>query len=167
MGGMSRTGRGRGRARAEIAVVRVLEKRLGALPVVAEFGRRLRIAEIVDELCPVRRVVWISHAPCPARRAGSRQVPHREHSVGGGTSSRSSGSGARDSPVPGCPGCRPRLRSLRRSLSEDWRAFRSALRRSRAPIGSFDGGIPEVVLSDPSRRSSSATLSSSRRYRSS
>src|SRR5271163_2732846 len=58
---MSRTGRGRGRARAEIAVVRVLEKRLGALPVVAEFGRRLRIAEIIDELCPVRPVAWISH----------------------------------------------------------------------------------------------------------
>jgi transposase len=61
MGGMSRTGRGRGRARAEIAVVRVLEKRLGALPVVAEFGRRLRIAEIVDELCPVRPLAWITH----------------------------------------------------------------------------------------------------------
>jgi uncharacterized protein DUF4277 len=61
MSGMSRTGRGRGRARAEVAVVRVLEKRLGALPVVAEFGRRLRIAEIVDELCPVRPVAWISH----------------------------------------------------------------------------------------------------------
>jgi len=61
MGGMSRTGRGRERARAEIAVVRVLEKRLGALPVVAEFGRRLRIAEIVDELCPVREVAWITH----------------------------------------------------------------------------------------------------------
>jgi hypothetical protein len=42
-------------------VVRVLEKRLGALPVVAQFGRRLRIAEIVDELCPVRPVAWISH----------------------------------------------------------------------------------------------------------
>ncbi len=39
----------------------MLEKRLGALPVVAEFGRRLRIAEIVDELCPVRPVAWISH----------------------------------------------------------------------------------------------------------
>jgi hypothetical protein len=61
VGGMSRTGRGRERARAEIAVVRVLEKRLGALPVVAGFGRRLRIAEIVDELCPVRPVAWISH----------------------------------------------------------------------------------------------------------
>ena len=44
MGGMVRTGRGRERARAEIAVVRVLEKRLGALPVVAEFGRRLRMS---------------------------------------------------------------------------------------------------------------------------
>ena len=42
-------------------MVRVLEKRLGALPVVAEFGRRLRIAEIVDELCPVRPVAWITH----------------------------------------------------------------------------------------------------------
>jgi hypothetical protein len=61
MSGMSRTGRGRGRARAEIVVARVLEKRLGALPVVAEFGRRLRIAEIIDELCPVRPVAWISH----------------------------------------------------------------------------------------------------------
>ena len=61
MGGMSRTGRGRGRARAEIAVVRVLEKRLGALPVVAQFGRRLRIAEVVDELCRVRQVAPVSH----------------------------------------------------------------------------------------------------------
>ena len=42
-------------------MVRVLEKRLGALPVVAQFGRRLRIAEVVDELCPVRPVAPISH----------------------------------------------------------------------------------------------------------
>src|SRR5216684_2216496 len=61
MSGISRTGRGRRRARAEVAVVRVLEKRLGALPVVAEFGRRLRIAEIVDELAPVRPLAWITH----------------------------------------------------------------------------------------------------------
>src|SRR5947207_1997341 len=61
MSGMARTGRGRGRARAEVAVARVLEKRLGALPVVAQFGRRLRIAEVVDELCPVRQVALISH----------------------------------------------------------------------------------------------------------
>jgi transposase len=61
MSGMSRTGQGRGRARAEIAVARTVEKRLGALPVVAQFGRRLRIAEVVDELCPVRPVAPISH----------------------------------------------------------------------------------------------------------
>ena len=42
-------------------MVRVLEKRLGALPVVAQFGRRLRIAEVVDALCPVRQVAPISH----------------------------------------------------------------------------------------------------------
>ena len=42
----------------------MLEKRLGALlPVVAEFGRRLRIGEIIEELCPVRLGAphWISH----------------------------------------------------------------------------------------------------------
>ncbi len=42
-------------------MARVLEKRLGALPVVAQFGRRLRIAEVVDELCPVRPVAPVSH----------------------------------------------------------------------------------------------------------
>ena len=42
-------------------MARVLEKRLGALPVVAQFGRWLRIAEVVDELCPVREVAPISH----------------------------------------------------------------------------------------------------------
>jgi hypothetical protein len=36
----------------------------------------------------------------PARSAPSRAVPHREHCAGGGTSSRSSGSGSRDSPAP-------------------------------------------------------------------
>ena len=34
---------------------------MGALPVVGQFGRRLRIAEVVDELCPVRQVAPISH----------------------------------------------------------------------------------------------------------
>lgn len=33
-----------------------VEKMLGSLPVVAEFCRRLRIAEVVDELCPMRKV---------------------------------------------------------------------------------------------------------------
>ena len=39
----------------------MLEKRLGALTVAAQFERRLRIAEVVDELCPVRHVAPISH----------------------------------------------------------------------------------------------------------
>ena len=88
MGGMLRTGRGRGRARAEIAVVRVLEKRLGALPVVAEFGRRLRIAEIIDELCPVRPVAWISHGEViealVANRLTAPAPMVRVQDVGGG-----------------------------------------------------------------------------------
>ena len=39
-----------------------VEKMLGALPVVAEFGRRLRLRQIVDAVCPMREVstsaVW-------------------------------------------------------------------------------------------------------------
>ena len=33
-----------------------MEKMLGALPVVADFGRRLRLREIVDAVCPMREV---------------------------------------------------------------------------------------------------------------
>ena len=73
---------------------------------------------------PVTNVVIFTSRTCdhqpPARSAPSRVVPHREHSAGGGTSSRSSGSGS--------------------------------LRRSPGPIGSFDGGVPEIVLPEPSRR---------------
>ncbi len=38
-----------------------VEKSLGALPVVAAFGRRLDIAGIVDRLCPVRDVAIATH----------------------------------------------------------------------------------------------------------
>ena len=40
-----------------------VEKFLGALPVVVQFCRRLRIAEVVDELCPIReaRPALVSH----------------------------------------------------------------------------------------------------------
>lgn len=38
-----------------------MEKALGALPVVAGFCRRLRIAATVDALCPVRDVAIVSH----------------------------------------------------------------------------------------------------------
>src|SRR6266496_727366 len=99
----------------------------------------------------------------PAILAPSRAVPHREHCAGGSAASCSSGSGSRDKPVPGWPGCPPRLRSLRRSRSETSRFFRSALRRSLAPICSFELGVPELLLSIPRRRSSSAIRSSSLR----
>ena len=102
----------------------------------------------------------------PAAAAPSRAALQLRHSAGGPASFTSSGSGSRARPFPWCPGCPPRLRSLRRSRSDSCRR-RPALRRSVAPMLSFDVGVPESVLSWPSRRSSSATRSSSRRYRSS
>jgi transposase len=39
----------------------VVERRLGALPASAEFLRRLDVAGIVDELCPVRDVAHLTH----------------------------------------------------------------------------------------------------------
>src|SRR6266545_2816269 len=44
------------RPRAQIAVVDVLEKRLGSLPVIADFSRRLDIAGIIDRACPMRDI---------------------------------------------------------------------------------------------------------------
>ncbi|MEU6721534.1 DUF4277 domain-containing protein [Nonomuraea sp. NPDC046802] len=38
-----------------------MEKALGSLPVIADFCDRLRIAEIVDELCPIREVARAPH----------------------------------------------------------------------------------------------------------
>jgi hypothetical protein len=49
------------RPRAQIAVVEVLEKRLGSLPVIAEFSRRLDIAGIIDRACPMRDIALASH----------------------------------------------------------------------------------------------------------
>jgi hypothetical protein len=60
--GMSREPRrGRSGPRAQIAVVEVLEKRLGSLPVIADFSRRLDIAGIIDRVCPMRDVALVSH----------------------------------------------------------------------------------------------------------
>jgi Domain of unknown function (DUF4277) len=42
-------------------VVEVLEKRLGSLPVIADFSRRLDIAGIVDRACPMRELAVASH----------------------------------------------------------------------------------------------------------
>jgi hypothetical protein len=49
------------RPRAQIAVVDVLEKRLGSLPVIADFSRRLDIAGIIDRACPMRDTALVSH----------------------------------------------------------------------------------------------------------
>ena len=38
-----------------------VEKLLGALPVIAEFGRRLDLAGIIDRACPVREVAHLTH----------------------------------------------------------------------------------------------------------
>ncbi|MFE5580398.1 IS1634 family transposase [Kitasatospora sp. NPDC056531] len=39
----------------------VVERRLGALPASAEFLRRLDVAGIIDELCPIREVAHLTH----------------------------------------------------------------------------------------------------------
>jgi transposase len=49
------------RPRAQIAVVDALEKRLGSLPVIADFSRRLDIAGIIDRACPMRDIALASH----------------------------------------------------------------------------------------------------------
>jgi transposase len=41
--------------------VSVLEKRLGSLPVIAEFSRRLDIAGVIDRVCPIRDVAHATH----------------------------------------------------------------------------------------------------------
>ncbi|MCP2203574.1 DUF4277 domain-containing protein, partial [Lentzea flava] len=38
-----------------------LEKALGALPVVADYCRRLDLAGIIDRACPVRDLAYLSH----------------------------------------------------------------------------------------------------------
>ncbi|MFD6825250.1 DUF4277 domain-containing protein [Streptomyces sp. NPDC060085] len=48
------------RRRAELAIAPVMKKRLGALPVCAGFLRRLNVAEIMDGLCPVREMAYLT-----------------------------------------------------------------------------------------------------------
>lgn len=49
------------RPRARITQVAALEKRLGSLPVIADFSRRLDLAGIIDRACPVRDVAAVGH----------------------------------------------------------------------------------------------------------
>src|SRR5438477_6808012 len=55
MGVSNRRRRATRRPRAQVAVVGRVEKQLGSLPVIADFSRRLDIADIVDRVCPIRR----------------------------------------------------------------------------------------------------------------
>jgi hypothetical protein len=53
---------------AQFGAAPSVEKALGSLPVVADFCRRLRIREVIDELCPMREVLApiterLDHAP--------------------------------------------------------------------------------------------------------
>jgi transposase len=44
-----------------VELTSVVQRRLGALPASAEFLRRLDVAGIIDELCPVRNVAHLTH----------------------------------------------------------------------------------------------------------
>ena len=74
-------------------MVRVLEKRLGALPVVADFRRGLRIAEIVDELCPIRPLAWITHGEVIEALVANRLTACSADGAGGGVGGGDGGGG--------------------------------------------------------------------------
>ncbi|WP_316959695.1 DUF4277 domain-containing protein [Streptomyces sp. TRM68367] len=62
----------------------MVEKRLGALPVVAEFLRRLDVAGIVDELCPGGASAHLTHgqvieALVANRLTSVRRLGHAPH----------------------------------------------------------------------------------------
>jgi Domain of unknown function (DUF4277) len=76
-----------------------VEKVLGSLPVVADFCRRLRIRELVDELCPMREVSTsvVSHGQMVEVLVANRltsptPLADVEGWPGNGLSGRSSGS---------------------------------------------------------------------------
>lgn len=82
-------------------VTQVVTKRLGALPVVAEFLHRLRVAETVDGLCPVRHPAPATHGEVIEALAADRLTSPGLWSVrrtghGPGRSRRSWSS------IPGC-----------------------------------------------------------------
>jgi hypothetical protein len=173
--GPAKTGYGNNWVIAAVVVRLPAVSRPVAIPVLAKLvikgtssASRLRLARrMAQMLASVTSLLMLASRTCvhdaPAGCAPASPVPHREHCAGGSAAFRSSGSGSRARPAPGWPGCPPRLRSLQRSRSEESRLFRSALRRSFAPMLSFAVGVPELVLSCASRRSSSAIRSSIRR----
>ena len=63
------------RPRMECVIESVVTKRLGALPVAAEFLRRLDVAGIVDALCPPDPRAELTHGPAAKARAGRPAAP--------------------------------------------------------------------------------------------
>ena len=123
----------------------LLRRRSGDLPVAAAAAPRQSIADLTNDslhipgLRPVRAgVPAVSQVFVAARTL-----------AGGSTGSPSSGSGSGRRPLPACSSCPPGLRSAESSRVEQSRSRlrHSALHRCRAAIGSFDGDVPESVLS--------------------
>ncbi|MEU2871626.1 DUF4277 domain-containing protein [Streptomyces olivoreticuli] len=121
------------RPHLECAVVSVVEKRLGALPVAAAFLRRLDVVGIVDELCPGGASALLTHgqvikalvanrltSPAPLVRVGDWPVPGRWKRSS--ASSRNC-SMTTVSPVPWMPS--PRT----------WTGSRARSARGRLPVG--------------------------------
>jgi hypothetical protein len=61
--------RGRRRARHVAATI---EKTLGALPVIADYGRRMDLAGIIDRACPIRDLALLTHGQVIEALIGNR-----------------------------------------------------------------------------------------------
>ncbi|MER6615048.1 DUF4277 domain-containing protein [Streptomyces xantholiticus] len=92
------------RQRFEVAVTPVVEKRLGALPVAAEFLRRLDVAGIVDEVCPGGASALVTHGQVIEALVANRLTSPRAAGAGGGLGQVLGGGG----------GLRDRARSAQR-----------------------------------------------------
>ncbi|MCX4404242.1 hypothetical protein OG840_21655 [Streptomyces sp. NBC_01764] len=68
----------------ECVVSAVVENRLGAPPVAAEFLRRLDVAGTVDRLCPGRDIAHLTHAQVIETPASHRLTAPAPAVAGGG-----------------------------------------------------------------------------------
>ena len=120
------------RPRMSVELAPVVERRLGALPASAEFLRRLDVAGIIDELCPVREVAHLTHGQVIEALVANRLSSPALDGAGGGLGARrgrwrrSSASSRTCSTTTASPApWTPSPRAWRRSPA------RSARRRSR------------------------------------
>ena len=70
-----------------------MDKALGALPVVAEFCRRLDIAGIVDRVCPVREFAILTHGQVIEALVANRLTSPQPLVHGGGVGPGVGGAG--------------------------------------------------------------------------